>query len=95
MITRYEITAQHATTGVTFLVGYWPRVSRLSLLAIMLKFGDLIIRRLITGVPHHIVLHSQPWPRCIVGQWRIGFTGRTQRECRGREHPHIADFGGS
>ena len=51
MITRYEITAQHATTGVTFLVGYSPRVSGLGLLACMLKFGDPITRRLSTGVP--------------------------------------------
>jgi hypothetical protein len=95
MTPRYEITAQHATTGSTFLVGYSPRVSRLSLLAAMLRFGNAIFRRLDMGVPYHIALHAQPSPHCIIGEWRIAFTGRTQHKCAGSEHPHIAEFGRS
>jgi hypothetical protein len=93
MTTRYEITARHAKTGLTFLIGYSPRVSRRGLIDAMQKFGDEIVRLLDIGPRDQMTFHTKPGPHCIVGEWCIGFTGHTQRECRGREHPHIADLG--
>jgi hypothetical protein len=96
-ITRYEIIAKHEQTGKIWLIGYTPRKSRPGMLAAMRNVGDAMIAKLeLTDET------AMSWSRrcnrfaagvnpcCHVGQWHVFFSGHTQRDCRGCEHPFIA-----
>ena len=90
--TRYEITASHPG-GSCFLVAYTPRLSRHGLLAAMRGRGDAIVARCLSATPDDdtITWSTKPRPNATMNGWTIGFTGRTQRDCRTNgEHPDIA-----
>jgi hypothetical protein len=89
-MTRYEIAIRD-NGRATYLVGYTPRLSRRGLLDAMRKVGPAIVDRLGITDSDVLTLPTQPRPFCQVGGWRIGFTGRTQRDAKNeRPLPWIA-----
>lgn len=94
MITRYEIIAKHETTEQIWLIGYTPRRSRPGMMAAMRNVGEEMVARLEVGDQDLMT-----WPqggrdaRCNIGPWRIFYSGKTQVDCRGCEHPFIARKG--
>lgn len=96
-ITRYEIVARNAGSGETMLVCYAARRSFAGLESAIMKRGRDIVRALhlpetarfdiIKRGSSATVKLSPPSPQ---GVWFIGFTGRTQRDCKSEgEHEFI------
>lgn len=80
--TRYEVLA---TKGAEqFIVGFTPRVSRMGLLRVMQGVGDFLIVQCGIGAADEITFGfnhgSKPLAYAEVSGWRIGFTGRTERD---------------
>ncbi len=78
MTTRYEVQA--TKEGVSYAIGYTPRVSRIGLLKLMQSFGAEIIKACEITNQHEMVFATKPRVHATVNGWVIGFTGRTQRE---------------
>jgi hypothetical protein len=74
-ITRYEVVARR--NGRAVLIGYTPRRSRPGLIAAMRKHGPQLIEFLRPGEHDAILLGGYP-PDFVIGEWRVGFSGRTQ-----------------
>lgn len=90
MITRYEIAAKHPD-GRAFLVAYTPRVSRPGLRDAMVQRGAAIIEKCGIGETEELVWITKPRIHCGIGDWYIGFTGRTQLEAKSSGSlPYIA-----
>jgi hypothetical protein len=91
MITRYEIIAKHEQTGKIWLIGYTPRRSRPGMIDAMRNVGDEMIARLPIGEKDVMTwTKAGRDARCQIGPWRIFYSGKTQIDCRGCEHPFIA-----
>lgn len=77
-MTRYEIAARH-TDGRAFLLCYLARKTRVAIIDAMLDRGPAVAAAL--GIDKDL---SWTWlPKSkeyACGGWRIGFTGRTQRD---------------
>ena|ERR1044072_9784657 len=76
--TRYEIVAERDSDRL--LIGYTPRKSRHGLLAAMQHVGQAIIERLNVGENDEITWQTKPYIHAITSGWRIGFSGRTERD---------------
>lgn len=79
--TRYEILAEHPD-GRKYLIGYTPRLSRVGLLNAMRARGDDLVAKLPIGENDVMRFETKPRVHCTTSGWRIGFTGRTQRDAR-------------
>lgn len=85
--TRYEITATHPD-GRCLLIGYTARKSRFGLLNLMRQHSGKIIQTLNIGEHDMVHFATKPRVHCTMGEWTIGFTGRTQRDVRSAGHEH-------
>lgn len=92
MITRYEIAAIDPHGNRKFLIGYTPRHSRPGLLSAAERVGKHIIAKLSIGEDCRLIYSGHPVKRLDLSNgWTIGFTGRTQLDCRNEgELPFIA-----
>lgn len=88
-VTRYEITARR--NGHSVLIGYTPRRSKPGLLAALQKHGPALVAFLGVGDDDRITFHGSP-AHAMVGEWRLGFTGRTQARAKQEgELPFLLD----
>lgn len=89
--TRYEVTAKHRD-GRTYLICYASgSPSGRRLLGIIQDYGPRLVARL--GLPDDatLTLRRGALAQATVGDWSIGFSGRTQRDVRGGiEHAHYS-----
>lgn len=78
--TRYEITARHHD-GREFLICYQAHhKSGSALMRVIRSRGKTIVDKLGIGENVSGTL-TKSWPAHLtVGQWRLGYTGRTQRD---------------
>lgn len=77
--TRYEVAATHPELP-TVVVGFTRRQSKAGLLAVMRSRGGEIIEHCQIGETDEIEFKTKPRPHARAGLWKIGFTGRTERE---------------
>lgn len=75
--TRYEIRGTNTETGQTVLIGYTAQKSRAGILAMCRKNGAEIVARLRGD---SLEFGKRAADGATLGHWRIGFSGRTQRE---------------
>ena len=75
--------------GRTVLIGYTPRRSRPGLIAAMRKHGEELVEFLRPGEHDSILLDGYP-PYFVIGEWRIGFSGRTQ--ARAKQEGELRSF---
>ena len=90
-MTRYEIAARHRS-GHKLLIGYTPHISRPGLLAAVQQRSREIILALGSNKGDEIIIETQPPHCCRIGEWRIGFTGRT--EARAKREGELPVFTG-
>jgi hypothetical protein len=92
MATTYEITCCH-TDGRVYLVGYTCRTTRLGLLNAMRVEGASIVRVTGMGETDELTFAHQGrrWVATL-GDWTIGFSGRTKLDVASTDaaHPYIA-----
>jgi hypothetical protein len=90
-MTRYEIAARHRG-GHKLLIGYTPHKSRPDLLAAVQEQTLEIIAVLGIRGSDEIIIEPQPPHCCRIGEWCIGFTGRT--EARAKSEGELPLFNG-
>lgn len=81
-LTCYEVTAKHPD-GREYLVGYLHRTTKHGLLELLRKRGQRIVTGLGLGDDAMISFSESVSrrPVALIGDWRIGLTGRTERDC--------------
>lgn len=87
--TRYELVAKHVETGRQILIAYSMRRSRRTLYECLRQRLDHLLPVLGSA---EIQWGKRAADGLRLGQYHIHYTGRTQRDCEGREHPFIADL---
>jgi hypothetical protein len=87
--TRYELVAENGETRI--LIAYSMRTGRHALLSSVQKHGSKLIEMMGLGDDARIVFLKPAALGATIGNWRIRFTGRTQREAIASELPWIGD----
>jgi hypothetical protein len=89
--TRYEITAE-TMHSEPVLIGYSAPTTRTALLSFMQQHGQRLIDLCAISETDQLTFVRQPRWHALCAGWRIGFTGRTQRDaCTLGEHIYISD----
>lgn len=88
--TKYEIAARHPD-GRAFLIAYAGRLSNVGLADAICQRGEHVVAKL--GIPGDTQFKPkrQPRPHAQLGEWWIGFTGRTKHDVKmdGKPLPFI------
>ena len=81
-LTCYEVTAKHPD-GREYLIGYLHRTSKRGLFDLIRRRGQWIVVGLGLSEDATFTLSESVSrrPVALIGDWRIGLTGRTERDC--------------
>ncbi len=77
--TRYEIVATNAKDGRKVLVGYTPRKGREGIFQMLAKNGEAWVK--FSGA-EDITFGKRVSDGAVSGDWKLNFSGRTQRDAR-------------
>jgi|DEB3_MinimDraft_2_1074329.scaffolds.fasta_scaffold36395_1 hypothetical protein len=88
--TKYEIAARHPD-GRAFLIAYAARLSNVTLTKAIHLRGEHVVAKLGISGDTQFTPKRQPRPHTQLGEWWVGFTGRTMHdvEMDGKPLPFI------